>query len=292
MSRFSRFLRSSFLWKSPIFVAVVASLILGFVGIYVVLRRIVFVTACLANVSGVGVALGLLLGLESQHQVMSESTAWYQDILGLFGFSLLITSLAAAGFAWWRESKRVSSESLLGVAYLVTSALLVLLAGYLNQATHDIDNIIFGSGVVVEPSQVIIVPLFAAAILVVHLILRKDFLFVSFDPVTARAVRHPVHALDMVLLVTIGLAIAISTRAIGALPVFAFIVLPPLTALLLTDRIALVFVIAPFLGALAAAGGYFTAFMLAWPIGPTMTLCCTVLLAIAWLRSLVRRVAM
>ena len=93
----------------------------------------------------------------------------------------------------------------------------------------------------------------------------------------------------MVLLITIGLAIAIATRAIGALPVFSLIVLPPLTALLLTDRIGLVFLLAPILGALAAAGGYFTAFMLAWPVGPTMTMCCAGLLVLAGVRGLLRR---
>jgi zinc transport system permease protein len=283
-------MQSSFLWRNPIIVASVAAFILALVGIYVVLPRLVFVTACLANVSGVGVAIGLLLGLGvGEHAAHGEHSGVFDDLLGVFGFSLVITCLTAAGFAWWRESKRISGESLLGVAYLLSSALLVLLSSQLNHATHDIDDIVFGSAVVVEPSQLVIVPFIAALLLILHLLLRKDFLFVSFDPVMARAIRYPVRALDILLFISVGLAIAIATRALGALPVFAFIVLPPLAALQLTERISLVFVLAPIFGVLSAAGGYFAAFMLAWPVGPTMTVLGVCILALSALRPLLSR---
>ena len=289
MSRWSLFIHSHQFWRRPVLVASIAAIVLGVVGIYVVLRRVVFATACLANVSGVGVALGALVGLDThpgEHQI--EAHAWYHDIFGLFGFSLLVTVGAAATFAWWRESKRLSRESVLGVAYVATAALLVVLASQVHRATHEIDHIVFGSAVVVEHSQLVIVPLFSALIIVVHLIFRKDFLFTSFDSVTAQAMQYPVRRLDMLLFITIGLAIAISTRAIGALPVFSFVVLPPLTALLVTDRIGLAFLLAPILGAIAAAVGYGVAFMLLLPVGPSMTLCCVLLFCMAGLRGLVR----
>ena len=289
MSRWTLFLRSHEFWRRPVFVACIAAVVLGIVGIYVVLRRVVFATACLANVSGVGVALGALLGLDAhpgEHTL--EPHAWYADIFGLFGFSLLVTVGAAATFAWWRESKRLSRESVLGVAYVGTAALLIVLASQVHRATHEIDHIVFGSAVVVEHSQLIIVPLFSAMIVVVHIIFRKDFLFTSFDSVTAQAVQYPVRRLDMLLFITIGLAIAISTRAIGALPVFSFVVLPPLTALLWTDRIGMAFLLAPILGAITAAIGYGVAFMLLLPVGPSMTLCCVLLFCVAGLRSLLR----
>jgi zinc transport system permease protein len=289
LGRWSLFVRSYRFWRNPILVACVAALVLGAIGVYVILRRVVFATACLANVSGVGVALGALIGLDPHAlEHSAETHHWYEDIVGLFGFSLLFTAVLAAAFAWWRESKRMSRESLLGFVYVVSGALLVLLASQLNQSTHAIDDIVFGSAVVVERSQVIIVPLFAALLLIVHIVFNKDFLFASFDPVAARAAHYPVRLLDTLLFVTIGLAIATGTRAIGAMPVFSFVVLPPLTALMLTDRIRLVFFLAPIFGVLGAATGYMTAFMLKLPVGPSMTLCCALLLGLASLRRLGR----
>ena len=289
MSRWTLFVHSHKFWRKPVFVACIAAIVLGVVGVYVVLRRVVFATACLANVSGVGVALGALLGLDPHAgEGTVEVGAWYEEIFGLFGFSLLVTLGAAATFAWWRESKRLSRESVLGIAYVTTAALLVVLASQVHRATHEIDHIVFGSAVVVESSQLVIVPLFSILIIAVHIVFRKDFLFTSFDSITAQAVKYPVRRLDMLLFATIGLAIAISTRAIGALPVFSFVVLPPLTALLWTERIALVFLLAPILGALSAAIGYGVAFMLLLPVGPSMTLGCVLLFCVAGLRSLLR----
>ena len=57
----------------------------------------------------------------------------------------------------------------------------------------------------------------------------------------ARVQGMPVRALNAFLFVSIGLAVALCTRALGALPVFAFSVLPAMTALVLTSRIGLVF---------------------------------------------------
>ena len=286
-SKLELFLNSSFLWRDPIIVACIAAIVLGVMGVYVVLKRMVFVTATLANVSGVGVALGLLLGLGAAHGHEGAAIAWYSDLLGLFGFSLLITAITAGSFAWWRASKFISNESILGVAYLASSAALVLFASQLNQATHDIDNIVFGTAVVVEKSQLVIVPLFSIIILIINFIFNKDFIFSSFDPTTAQAVRYPVRLLNVSLLVLIGIAIAITTRAIGALPVFSFVVLPPLAALQLSERLRHVFILAPIFGLIAAAGGYVAAFMLAWPVGPTMTTACAALLLLS---ALARRI--
>src|SRR6185369_12424647 len=55
------FWESWFLWRDPLAVAVMASALCSFVGVYIVLRRIVFVSAALSQMSGVGVALAFYL---------------------------------------------------------------------------------------------------------------------------------------------------------------------------------------------------------------------------------------
>ena len=74
--------------------------------------------------------------------------------------------------------------------------------------------------------------------------------------------------------------VALSTRALGAMPVFGFSVLPAMIALALTSRIGLVFGLAATIGALGAAGGYALAFVLELPVGATQTALLAVVLVV------------
>ena len=58
------------------------------------------------------------------------------------------------------------------------------------------------------------------------------------------------------MFLTFAVAISVSTRAIGALPVFAFMVIPPAAALLLGARMWSVFAISVAVGVVSAFVGY------------------------------------
>ena len=94
----------------------------------------------------------------------------------------------------------------------------------------------------------------------------------------------PVRALNGFLFVSVGLAVALCTRALGALPVFAFSVLPAMTALALTSRIGLCFVLATVFGAFSGVAGYAVSFRAELPVGATETAMAAALLAaaLAW----------
>ena len=65
---------------------------------------------------------------------------------------------------------------------------------------------------------------------------------------------------------------------------FAFLALPPLTSLYLTERLRLVFVISAIIGTLSATLGYFFSFVLSIPTGASMTVCASVffIMGIVW----------
>ena len=100
----------------------------------------------------------------------------------------------------------------------------------------------------------------------------------------ARVQGMPVRALNVFLFLSVGLSVALCTRALGALPVFAFSVLPAMTALALTARIGLVFVLATLIGAVSGVGGYVVSFKGDLPVGATQTATAAALLtaALVW----------
>jgi len=73
-----------------------------------------------------------------------------------------------------------------------------------------------------------------------------------------------------VLFLTIGVAIPPAARALGALPVFAFLTLPAAGALMLRVGFRPAFALAASFGVLAAASGYVLSWIWEIPTGATM----------------------
>ena len=101
----------------------------------------------------------------------------------------------------------------------------------------------------------------------------------SFDPDGAAVRAMPVRLLDLGLLASLALAVAVTTFVLGALPAFAFSVPPALAALRLATNIPQTLLAAGLLGAVAGGGGYVVSFLLALPVGPVQTLTAAALFA-------------
>lgn len=277
MASISEFFTSYFLWRDPMIVGAVSGAICGFLGVYIVLRRIIFVSAALTQISSLGVALAFYLqGLA---------------IMGLFGalidpfaISLVLTSLAALFFALNRDFFPISQEGVIGFAFIIASGAVVIIGDRITKGAHDIADILFGSAVVVDPKDVYIVPLIALIVFIIHLVFFKDFIFISFDPETASLFKYPLRILNTILLVSIGIVVSVTTRALGALPVFGLIALPPLTALFFTENLKLVFILSVLFGVLSAVLGYFFSFIISLPTGATIATLATLffLLGLCW----------
>ena len=268
------FWESSFMWLEAVIASVAVAAACAFVGVYMVMRRVVFLPAAISQVAGFGVALAFLV------------TALFPALEGFWLLRPVVTatlvSLAAAlVLGWAPEPRRLSRESLIGIAFILASALVILVGSYVPQESHDIKDILFGNAVMVERSQMWTALVVSALVLAVHLALARPFLMVSFDRETARAHGLPVGVLDGILFLTLGLVAAEATRTIGALPTFAFTVLPAAAALSLSERMVAVFVLAPVLGAASAFFGYYASFLLSLPTGSCMAALAGVIFVVA-----------
>ncbi|MGQ0792863.1 MAG: metal ABC transporter permease [Deltaproteobacteria bacterium] len=276
MHGIGEFADSYFLWRDPMIVGIAAGAVCGFLGVYVALRRIIFVSAALTQVSSLGVALAFYLqGLASHGSFVS--------VINPFGVSLAMTAIASGFFALKKNYTRISQEGVIGFFYVLASGMVIILSERAAKGAHDISDILFGSAVVVSQADVWGVPTAALLILAIHLVFFKDFLFVSFDPEMASLFGYPVRALNLALMLTIGVAVAVSTRAIGALPVFGLMALPALAALYLTENIIWAFILSALIGTASAGLGYFFSFLLSIPTGAAMAAMAAAFFLIAWL---------
>ena len=125
----------------------------------------------------------------------------------------------------------LTRESLLGLVFLASGAGAVIVGDRITQEAHDLSAILFGSAVVVQPADLVLVAAATVVLLFGHLLCWRALIFVGYDPIGARVQELPVRRLNTFLFLSIGIAVALSTRALGALPVFAFSVLPAMAAL-------------------------------------------------------------
>jgi zinc transport system permease protein len=277
----STFLAAWELFRDPVLCAVIAGTVLGFLGVYVVLRRMVFVSVAVTQASALGVALAFFIQI---HLAVN-----LDPIVGAIVLALVSTLLLSID----PRAYRLPRESMLGFAFALTGGATILIEASIVQETHDIHSILFGSAVLVRSVDLAAVGITGALVLILHVLWWRGMVFASFDPDAARVQGLPVRFLGAFLLASVGAMVGVAARALGALPVFALGTLPALTALALGLELSWAFVVASLLGAVAGALGYLVAFFFELPVGGSQTMVASVFLLLAWLArfvvSLVRR---
>lgn len=255
------FLANWQLFRDPILCGMGAGAALGVLGVFIVLKRMVFISAALSQAAGLGVALSFLA------QIHWGLVGWLVDPkLG----ALLLTLFAA--LLLYREPKApLTREGMLGMAYLVGMGGTLLVGTRITQEAHDIQAILFGTGVMVRPQDTVWILGVGLVVLVWTFWWRRGLLFAAFNPDGARVRQLPVAAINLLLMVLIALMVSIATRALGALPVFAFSVLPAMAAIALAATPVGAMLLALVLGAFAGFGGYVLAFFGEFPVGASQT---------------------
>ena len=120
---------------------------------------------------------------------------------------------------------------------------------------------------------------------------RKEFLLVSFDRDLAVVFGKRVGLWDGLLYLLIGVTISLGVMTAGPLVTFGFLVVPPLTARLVTHRMLSFSLVAAALGGACAFGGFYAAYRIDLPLGPAEVALASLLLAVVGAGAAVVRAA-
>ncbi|MEO6526174.1 MAG: metal ABC transporter permease [Gemmatimonadaceae bacterium] len=268
------------LFREALYGALVIALACSVLGVYVVLRRIVFVGAAIAQLSSAGIALALYLGGAGV-------------ISGLAGHPTafaLVFALAGAMFFGLGGGQRagVPPDATIGVAYAVAaSAGILLVAKAKVGEAHDI--FLQGNILGITRADTLLLLAITIPVLVVHLLFYKEFLFVSFDRETARTLGFRVTFWNLFLYFTLGLVIAFAMQFAGVMLVFNFLVLPAVTGLLLARSMAGIFTISIVSALVAAIVGFSLSVPFDLPSGPAIIAVSGALALLAWQGRVLQR---
>jgi ABC-type Mn2+/Zn2+ transport system permease subunit len=255
-----------FMQRSLLAAAMVGGLC-SVIGVFVVLRGLAFVGAGTAHAAFAGVALGFLMG-------------WPPLLLAI------IFGLATVWITGWVEEKgRMKLDVSIGILYTTTMALAILFIGLMKTYNAEVYGYLFGSVLSVTSEELRTIGGLSILVLGLILLFSKELYFIAFDQEMAEASGVPARKIFFLLLTLVALTVVISLKTVGAILVFAMILIPASTAYQLTHSLRTLTIYSILIGISTSVSGVLISAVWDIPSGPAIVLLATSIFFLAILFS-------
>jgi len=287
MSTLAEMLRPDFLLRDALIGSILVGLVCPLVGVYFVLRRMIFLGVALPQLSAAGVAFAFLLkSLSAVHQ-HGEAGERVLAMVGSLGFAFVGLVVLAALERHGRETL----EARIGVAYALAASATILFVAADPYGEAEMTRLLKGDIVTTTATSLRLLASVLGGVALALFALRKELLLVSFDRDMAVVLGKHAAVWDTVLYLLIGITISFGVMTAGPLVTFGFLVAPPLTARLVTRHMLTFSAVAAAVGACSAFVGFYLAYRFDLPLGPTdVALAVVVLLVVGAARAGVRAI--
>jgi zinc transport system permease protein len=255
--------------------SVLAGIICAFLGTFVVSQRVVFLGAVLTQVSIAGVAFsflhiinleGLVTGITGE-QITHNS--FFHNFEPAF-YSLLFAIICVLIFSQTYRQKFLTQDGILGIIFVVAIAMRIMFIQKSPVAeVSEIESILKGDILFIGKPEFYSLLGIMAVTITVFLIFHKQLKFVTFDPDSASA--HGINARLWLLIfyLVVGMGISLTTRYVGDVFAFAYLIIPSSIGILIGRKVVSVFTIAVIVGAIIPPISLYFAFKLDFSSGPT-----------------------
>ena len=234
--------------------AVLVGIVCAVMGTFVVLKGLAFIGDAVSHAAFPGLVIAFMLGLP----------------LYLGGAVASVGTALAIGYVSRRS--RLRFDTSVGVLFAGTFALGILLFSTIENYVADLLGYLLGNVLGIGIGDLVQVAVLGAVVLAVVILVRKELLFATFDPLGAAASGLPVAGLEYLLLALLGVTIVVSIQAVGIIMVVAMLVTPAATAQLLVTRFERLMVLAAVLATAAAVSGLYLSFYLNLASGASIVL--------------------
>jgi ABC-type Mn2+/Zn2+ transport system permease subunit len=237
--------------------AILVGVACAVIGCYVILRSMAFLGDAMAHSILPGVAVAYLLK-------------------GNLLVGALVAAIAVAlGIGLFSRAGTIREDSAIGILFAAALSLGVLLISSMRTYAVDLSHILFGNVLGVSAFDLALTAGLVLVVFAVILLMYKELLVVTFDPVLAATLRLPAEALRIVLLVLLALTIVVSLQSVGVGLVSAMLITPGATASLLTRRLPRMMGLAAAFGAASSIIGLYASYYLDVVSGAAIVLTAT-----------------
>ncbi len=234
-------------------------------GVFVILKRVVFIGIALTEMAACGIAGALLAGLP--------------PIAGALALTLAAVAILALPF----EIRRIPRDAFMGVLFVAASSVSVLLVSRSGLGLHEVKSLLYGDLILASSSDLLAIAALLVPALAALLLFLRPMLYAFLDREAAAVLGVRPARWEMLFFLLLDLVVATASKVSGALLVFCYLVVPATVALLLARRIQTVLALAGAVAAVFTLGGLAVSFAADLPANQTICTAGCVLAAITWL---------
>lgn len=228
-------------------VAILIGIGAGYIGSFMVLRRMSLVGDALSHVALPGIALALLFN--------------FNPFLGAFATLFL----AIVGI-WLLERKtELTSETLVGIFFTLSLA-----AGLLLTPEPELLEALFGDITTVNRVDLLVAILSVTAIIATTSVISRSLIIATLSKDLAKSMNISIDKINFIFLITVSLVVALGLKVAGTLLMGALVIIPAAAAKNISIGVSKYIFLASLFGALSSIGGILASNFWLVPAGPSI----------------------
>ncbi len=214
-----------------------------------------------------------LLGDAISHSVLPGLVIAYIIGMDIFLGAFIAGVFSTVVIAWIHTQSQIKEDAAMGIVFSAFFALGITLITVVQKENKiDLNHFLFGNILSVTQSEVINTLVITLIVLAVIVLLFKELMLYTFDPVGAQAAGLPTNLLNFGLMVLIALTIVASLKSVGVILVLAMLITPGATAYLLVYRLHMMMIVGAAIGVISSITGMYLSFHFNLPSGPAIVL--------------------
>jgi zinc transport system permease protein len=254
--------------------SILAGIICGFIGVFVVSQRVVFLGAALTQVAIAGVAFSFLHLVNIEGMISSlfnitiSENSFFHHFEPAF-FSLFFSVIVVIIFSQTHRQKLLTQDGLLGIIFIVAIAARIMIiqkspVGELS----EIESIMKGDILFIGSMEFYSLLVITGFVIAFFTFFQKQLKFVVFDADSASAYGINAKLWLLLFYIIVGTGISLTTRFVGDVFTFAYLIIPSSIGIMLGKSVLKVFLIAVIIGATLPPVALFLAFKFDFSSGP------------------------
>ncbi|MEZ4711187.1 MAG: metal ABC transporter permease [Caldilineaceae bacterium] len=241
-------------FRNGIMAAILAGGLCGLIGVYIVLRSMSYI--------GHGLSHAIFGGA-----VISYVLQWNFYLgAGIWGFvcALLINKTVRAA--------KINADAAIGVITTASFAIGIALISRYRSFTRSFDAALFGNILGVTQQDILVIAVITVLIAAVIFFMYRQLLFTTFDSDVAQVYGVPTAWVETLFAMMLAAALIAALQILGVTMIAAALVIPAITARLMTDSFNRMILLSAMLGALTGFVGMYLSFYVDVASGATIVL--------------------
>ena len=232
--------------------SLLASIVCGMVGTYIVTRRLVFISGGLTHASFGGIGIGLYAGIS--------------PLLSAAVFAVL----SAFGVEWLSKRSEMREDSAIAVFWTLGMALGIIFTYLSPGFAPDLSSYLFGNILTIAVSDLLFLGIVALLTTLFFALYIRPIIAIAFDREFAASQGIRVRLFEYLLMMLIALCIVGCLRLVGIVLVISLLTIPQLTANLFTHSFTHIIWLSIGIGYLSCLGGFLLSYYLNVPSGASI----------------------